>query len=98
MTHASNLRLSSALAALSCFLLGASDTTAHAVTIETLSVGHAGNGADTTGYGAVPYAYRIGATEVTVGQYTEFLSAVADADPRGLYDTAMASDLKIAGI
>jgi formylglycine-generating enzyme required for sulfatase activity len=43
----------------------------------------------TSGYGSVGYAYQIGKYEVTAGQYTEFLNAVADADPNGLYNTAM---------
>jgi formylglycine-generating enzyme required for sulfatase activity len=52
-------------------------------------VGNAGNGADDTGYGAVSYAYNIGKYEVTAGQYTEFLNAVADTDTYGLYNTEM---------
>lgn len=36
------------------------------------------------------YRYQIGKYEVTAGQYTEFLNAVADADPNELYNTAMA--------
>ena len=35
--------------------------------------------------------YRIGRYEVTSTQYTEFLNAVADADPNGLYNTSMGS-------
>ena len=34
--------------------------------------------------------YQIGKYEVTAGQYTEFLNAVAKDDPNGLYHTAMA--------
>ena len=36
------------------------------------------------GYGGVDYAYNIGKYEVTAGQYTEFLNAVADDDTYGL--------------
>ena len=36
--------------------------------------------------------YNIGTYEVTAGQYTEFLNAVADADTYGLYNTGMWSD------
>ncbi|MFH1109742.1 MAG: IPTL-CTERM sorting domain-containing protein [Planctomycetota bacterium] len=64
------------------------------VTIETVLVGNAGNAADTRyetpGYGGVQYVYRIGKFEITAGQYTEFLNAVAKADTYGLYNTAMA--------
>lgn len=70
---------------------------AQAVTIDTVPVGNAGNAADTTGFGAVAYNYRIGTTEVTVGQYTEFLNAVAATDNYALYNPSMAN-LNIAGI
>jgi formylglycine-generating enzyme required for sulfatase activity len=70
------------------------------VTIETVTVGNPGNtgelsGAGAGGYGpdrvcgAVDYVYRIGKFEVTAGQYTEFLNAVADEDTYGLYNTNM---------
>jgi hypothetical protein len=49
-----------------------------AVTIEMVPVGNAGNPADTTGYGAVPYNYQIGKYEVTNAQYAEFLNAKGD--------------------
>ena len=39
--------------------------------------------------GAVDYEYRIGKFEVTAGQYTEFLNAVAADDTYGLYSTVM---------
>lgn len=68
------------------------------VTYEMVTVGDAGNTADTTGYGAVGYEYRIGKYEVTIGQYTTFLNAVAKADPYGLYNGNMATDLAVAGI
>ena len=56
-------------------------------------VGNPGNAADPeTGYGAVDYDYRIGKFEVTAGQYTEFLNAVAATDTYGLYSTSMWSD------
>ena len=74
---------------------------AEAVTIDTVPVGNVGNANDpATGglYGGVAYAYRIGKTEVTIGQYTEFLNAVAKTDTYALYNTSMATDLNIAGI
>jgi formylglycine-generating enzyme len=64
------------------------------VTIDFRTVGNAGNAGDTSnfGQGAVAYEYRIGAFEVTNGQYAEFLNAVAASDPRGLYNAGMGSD------
>ena len=69
--------------------LGASP--ARAVTIDWVTVGNPGNTADTTGFGAVVATYRISRTEVTNSQYTEFLNAVAAADPNALYDTKMST-------
>jgi formylglycine-generating enzyme len=67
----------------------------HAVTIDMVTVGNPGNAPDTrydaTGFGSVGYVYQIGKYEVTSGQYTEFLNAVAKDDPNGLYHTAMAN-------
>ena len=60
-----------------------------AINIETVAVGNLGNSADSTGYGAVDYAYRIGKYEVTSGQYAAFLNAVAATDTYGLYNTDM---------
>ncbi len=61
--------------------------------LETVPVGNVGNAADSTGYGAVDYEYNIGKYEVTSGQYTEFLNAVADTDTYGLYSMEMWSTL-----
>jgi len=69
-----------------------------AVTIDFVTVGNAGNPADATGYGAVGYEYRIARNETTIGQYTEFLNAVAKSDPYGLYTGFMATIGRIAGI
>ncbi|MCY2928730.1 MAG: SUMF1/EgtB/PvdO family nonheme iron enzyme [Planctomycetota bacterium] len=60
-----------------------------ATTIETVPVGNPRNVAASTGYGAVAYTYNIGEYEVTVGQYTEFLNAVARTDTYGLYSMNM---------
>ncbi|MBE3096430.1 MAG: SUMF1/EgtB/PvdO family nonheme iron enzyme [Planctomycetes bacterium] len=57
-----------------------------------VTVGNRGNGPDNTGYGAVAYTFNMGKFEVTAGQYTEFLNAVAKTDAYGLYDTNMWSD------
>jgi sulfatase modifying factor 1 len=72
--------------------------TAQAITIDMVTVGDAGNAADTTGYGAVAYEYRIATTEVNLFQYTAFLNAVAKTDLYGLYNTNMGSNGNIAGI
>ncbi len=60
-----------------------------AISIEYATIGHAGNAADTTGYGAVAYEYRIGKYEVTNSQYANFLNAVAQTDTHGLYHAGM---------
>jgi formylglycine-generating enzyme required for sulfatase activity len=65
---------------------------AQAVTMDWVAVGNAGNAADsTTGYGSVSEDYQIGTYEVTAGQYTEFLNAVAATDTYGLYNANMDS-------
>ena len=45
-----------------------------------------------TGYGSVGYTYQMGKYDVTVGQYCQFLNAVAETDPYGLYNSDMATD------
>src|SRR5262245_57161783 len=81
---------------------------ASAINIETVPVGDIGNANDPAdgssaipgvqNFGTVNYAYSIGKYEVTVGQYTAFLNAVAATDSYGLYRTEMATDLNIASI
>lgn len=67
------------------------------VNIETVPVGNPGNVGELSGEGAggsgpdricgaVNYAYSIGKYEVTAGQYTEFLNAVAATDTYGLFN------------
>jgi sulfatase modifying factor 1 len=72
------------------------------VTIDTVTVGDAGNAADTTGYGAVTDVFAIGKYEVTIGQYTTFLNSVAsvtsDTYIVDLWNANMATNLNIAGI
>jgi formylglycine-generating enzyme len=68
------------------------------VNIETVTVGDAGNAADATGYGAVGYEFNIAKYEVTIGQYTTFLNAVAATDTYSLYNPNMATNLNMAGI
>ncbi len=60
--------------------------------IETVTVGNPGNPgeAQIDGiFGAVGYVYEMGKYEVTSGQYTAFLNAVAADDPHGLYNANM---------
>ena len=59
------------------------------ITIDTVKVGDKVNTADTTGFGSVAYNYNIGKYEVTAGQYTAFLNAVAKSDTYGLYNPYM---------
>jgi sulfatase modifying factor 1 len=76
-----------------------------AITIDTVPIGDVGNPSDPTTanqfggpLGGVNYAYNIGKYEVTVGQYTAFLNAVAATDTYALYNARMATDLNVAGI
>ena len=62
---------------------------AQAVTMEWVTVGNAGNANDDTGYGGVSDVYQIAKYEVTAGEYTEFLNAVAATDTYGLYNMSM---------
>jgi formylglycine-generating enzyme required for sulfatase activity len=86
-------------AAVSClaFLLTGL-ASARAVTIDWVTVGDPRNAADTNGYGAVNYEYRIGKYEVTIGQYVDFLNSVAKEDPKGLFHPYMVSEEETAGI
>jgi len=67
----------------------------NAFDMDFVPVGNPGNAADTRydaiGYGAVDHTYNIGKYEVTAGQYTDFLNAVANDDTYGLYNTWMSS-------
>jgi formylglycine-generating enzyme len=75
---------------------------AHAtpITIDMVTVGNPGNANDTGGTfnGAVNYSYQIGKYDVTIGQYTDFLNAVAATDTYSLYSASMGTDLNVAGI
>jgi len=79
-------------------LIGSLAVSAGTVTIDMVTVGNPGNANDTTGYGRVTYDYQIGKYEVTIGQYTEFLNAVAKTDTYSLYNTSMGTDQNIRGI
>lgn len=71
------------------------------IIIDTVPVGNPGNAGELSGavasgpiaiVGAVGYTYNIGKYEVTAGQYTAFLNAVAATDTYGLYTTFMWSN------
>ncbi len=62
------------------------------IVLEMVTVGNPGNAADSTSYGSVAGVYRIGKYEVTAGQYTAFLNAVATTDTYRLYNTNMWSN------
>ena len=70
-----------------------------AIEIETVPIGNANNPIDetvvsdgSTGYGSVPYNYRISTYEVTNAQYVDFLNAVGASDPHALYNAKMGSN------
>ena len=74
------------------------------ITYVMVTVGNPGNvgdtrvGVNTFGYGSVAYDYQIGKYDVTIGQYTSFLNAVAATDTFSLYNSKMGTELNIAGI
>ncbi|MCX5653526.1 MAG: SUMF1/EgtB/PvdO family nonheme iron enzyme [Planctomycetota bacterium] len=84
-------------AAVCVFLVSAAEAV---VNIQTIPVGNPGNTADIhgAGSGAVAYTYNIGKFEVTAGQYTGFLTAVAKTDTYGLYNTEMSRTDNGSGI
>lgn len=86
------------------------------LTLDTVAIGNAGNApanaanvtydaslySEALGYGAVDYDYRMGTTEVTIGQYQTFLNAVASVPIQpyltALWNTNMEADGNVAGI
>jgi formylglycine-generating enzyme required for sulfatase activity len=62
-----------------------------------VTVGDSGNSADTTGFGAVSYEYKIGKYLITNTEYCFFLNAVAATDTYGLYSSQMSSE-RVGGI
>jgi len=85
------------LAALACLVVAPARA---GITYQQVTVGNAGNANDTGAglIGAVAYDYQIGKYDVTIGQYTAFLNAVAATDTYSLYNSIMGTDLNIAGI
>ena len=69
--------------------------------LQFVTVGNPGNPPDpATGsvYGSVSYNYNIDAYDVTLGQYCQFLNAVAQTDTYGLYNSYMSTDYATQGI
>ena len=70
--------------------------------VSFVTVGNPGNAPDPASgglYGSVPYTYQMGKYDVTVGQYCQFLNAVAKtSDPYGLYDSYLAPDMPTIAI
>jgi formylglycine-generating enzyme required for sulfatase activity len=67
--------------------------------LQFVTVGDPGNAANpSTGYGSVGYTYQMGKYDVTVGQYCQFLNAVAKTDTYGLYYSGMDSNYSTIGI
>jgi sulfatase modifying factor 1 len=71
------------------WLLLAASVAAQAAPPVTVTVGKPGNAADSTGYGAVAYEYKIGKFEVTNEEYCAFLNGAAKSDSYELYDGRM---------
>ncbi len=69
-----------------CFAAGA------IIPMPTSVVANPGNGPDAeSGFGAVPYVYEIGISEVTNAQYCAFLNSMAStSDPYGIWNVKMA--------
>ncbi len=81
-------------------LPGASEILGAEVIMQWRTVGDAGNACDGSGDegpGCVAQVYQISAFEVTNAQYAEFLNAVADSDPNGLYHVDMAGGFSDSG-
>jgi hypothetical protein len=60
-----------------------------AASLQFVTVGNPGNAADPVAgslYGSVGYTYQMGQYDVTAGQYTALLNAVAATDTYGLYN------------
>jgi len=84
----------------------ATPITATLLGYDLVKVGDPGNAGQTQTYtnggeltfGDVAYEFWIGKNHVTIGQYAEFLNAVAKSDPRGLWNASMGSDQRIRGI
>jgi formylglycine-generating enzyme len=66
----------------------ASAVVVRGINVDFVSIGYAGNAADTTGFGAVGYSYLIGKNEITNAQWDNFrsLAGTPTGSPSGAYD------------
>ena len=87
-----------ALLAIVGALLATNAALATPITIDWVTVGNLENAADGNGRGRVDVEYRIGKYEVSIGQYTAFLNAVAATDTYSLYNTNLSSTASVRGI
>ena len=62
--------------------------------ISFVTVGDAGNAADSTTYGAVGYEFQMQKFEFTNAEYVDFLNAVGGSNPNGIYSSSMGSDAR----
>ena len=62
--------------------------TVQGIDLDFVTIGNAGNAADSTGFGAVGYEYQIGKYEITNGQWDAFVSAAGapTGNPEDAYD------------
>ena len=92
MVNAVIIRLLNLVFFACCSAWSSSAVLSDGVSFDWATVGNPGNSGETQSqgtFGAVGYAYRISKTEVTNAQYVEFLNAVAESDPYGLYSSQM---------
>jgi len=80
-------------------LVGLLSATAQAVSMDFVTIGNAGNtddsGSGVDVYGGVAYDYQIGKYETKVGEYVEFLNAVAADDTYGVFRASMQTNGQI---
>lgn len=63
------------------------------VTLDMATIGNPGNAAYiVNGLGAVPYTFQLSKFETTNQQYVDFLNAVGQTNPNGIYSSTMATD------
>jgi len=89
--------IAASLALMAAFLAARS---AHAVTIDWVTVGDPNNPATGSGYGSVANEYRIAKYEITIQQYTDFLNAAdpSGGNPYGIYNSSMSGESWNRGI
>ncbi len=70
-----------------------------AVVVDMVRIGNVGNAADATGFGSVSYEYDIAKFPISIGQYCDYLNAVASMEDRyKVYDSLMGDNSNVAGI